>query len=582
MNLSIRKPATLTWRLALLLAAMLLLASGAQAAGHRGAVLVKDIRPGSAPSVTEPDCSCGGTSYAGGDLTNVRGTLYFSAEDGAGAGRHGYELWRSDGTARGTKMVKDINPGTGSSDISEITVVNRILYFSADDGVHGSELWRSDGTARGTRMVKDINPGPDGGDWGWFTAVNDMGYFSGVDGTNGGLWRSDGTEAGTGLVKGFGSPPGIFHLTNVSGTLYFAVTDGSHTELWRSDGTEAGTGVVKQGLVGDLELTDFRGTLYFAADDSVLGPALWRSDGSVPGTVMVMNFDRYAPCCFTDLHDTLYFLRSNGAKGSNDPNELWRSDGTAARTALIKRAKDRFLEPTVVKGKLYLSDNQALWRSDGTRRGTKIIRGFSGGYYVPTSLTAVKRTLYFAGADKRHGEELWRSDGTRKGTKMVIDIRHSPQDIRRHNLSSLPGTSPQSATPSSSLPRTRDTARSCGGRGRSPQADSRFGREAAIRFAWKRHSSARHCARPQQAELQEQGFPFAPCCGGSLATPCRLGMSERSESCLTRLTTSPFAALILRKAVRSPVDLLILRKAVRSLVALMSSHGRPGMGLPPA
>ena len=48
-------------------------------------------------------------AYVGGQLTNVSGTLYFSADDG----RHGQELWRSDGTARGTRMVKDINPGRG-------------------------------------------------------------------------------------------------------------------------------------------------------------------------------------------------------------------------------------------------------------------------------------------------------------------------------------------------------------------------------------------------------------------------------------------------------------------------------------
>ncbi|MGZ5412488.1 MAG: ELWxxDGT repeat protein [Solirubrobacterales bacterium] len=384
MKLSSRQPARLAW-FALLIAAgaMLLSASGAQAASKRGVVLVKDIRPGPRDSITEPEFCCGEISYAGGYLTNVRGTL----------------------------------------------------YFSADDGTHGYELWRSDGTRNGTRMVKDINPGPDGGDWGWFTGVNGIGYFSAFDGTNGGLWRSDGTEAGTSLVKGFGPPPGIFHLIDVSGTLYFGVTDGSQTALWRSDDTEAGTGVVKQGLVGDFEVTDFRGTLYIAADDSVLGPTLWRSDGTVPGTVMVRDFDRYPPCCFTDLHDTLYFLRSNGTTGGSGPNELWRSNGTGARTALVKRAKVAFSEPTVFKGKLYLGDHRALWRSDGTRRGTKVIRGFPG--YRPRSLTAVKRTLYFAGADKKHGEELWRSDGTRKGTRMVWDIRHR-RDIRRGDISSRP------------------------------------------------------------------------------------------------------------------------------------------------
>ena len=30
--------------------------------------------------------------------------------------------------------------------------------FHASDGVHGDELWITDGTATGTKLVRDINP----------------------------------------------------------------------------------------------------------------------------------------------------------------------------------------------------------------------------------------------------------------------------------------------------------------------------------------------------------------------------------------------------------------------------------------
>src|SRR5439155_1374531 len=103
--------------------------------------LVKDINP-----------------LPGGDpanLTVVGNTLFFTAADEL----HGRELWKSDGTAGGTVLVKDIYPGRYSSQASNLTNVNGTLFFQAFDGVHGFELWKSDGTANGTSMVKDILPG---------------------------------------------------------------------------------------------------------------------------------------------------------------------------------------------------------------------------------------------------------------------------------------------------------------------------------------------------------------------------------------------------------------------------------------
>ena len=46
---------------------------------------------------------------------------------------------------------------TETSDPRYLTRVGSTLYFSADDGSSGRELWKSNGTAGGTKLVKDVN-----------------------------------------------------------------------------------------------------------------------------------------------------------------------------------------------------------------------------------------------------------------------------------------------------------------------------------------------------------------------------------------------------------------------------------------
>ena len=61
-------------------------------------------------------------------------------------------------------LMKDIFPGSMSSELGNLTVVGSTLFFTANDDVNEDnwELWKSDGTAAGTMLVKDINPGTAG------------------------------------------------------------------------------------------------------------------------------------------------------------------------------------------------------------------------------------------------------------------------------------------------------------------------------------------------------------------------------------------------------------------------------------
>src|ERR1700722_5634592 len=91
------------------------------------------------------------TSSSPQSLTALNGALYFNANDGT----HGYELWKSDGTAAGTVLLEDINTGANDSFPQNLRNANGALYFQAIDGIHGAEIWKSDGTAVGTVMVKE-------------------------------------------------------------------------------------------------------------------------------------------------------------------------------------------------------------------------------------------------------------------------------------------------------------------------------------------------------------------------------------------------------------------------------------------
>ncbi len=56
---------------------------------------------------------------------------------------------KSDGTAAGTSLVRDIFSGSSNSYPDALVNVGGTLYFSANNGFVGDELWKSDGTAAG-------------------------------------------------------------------------------------------------------------------------------------------------------------------------------------------------------------------------------------------------------------------------------------------------------------------------------------------------------------------------------------------------------------------------------------------------
>jgi large repetitive protein len=150
-------------------------------------------------------------------------------------------LWRSDGTAEGTFLVKDINPGPAGAFPSDFAVMNGLLYFDALEPLTGFELWRTDGTESGTVLVYDANPGPP---YGRSFIVGPRTLFEGrrvvlfsaTDGLAGlELWKNDDRHGSFSLgdiAPGHGSShPQVF--TGVGNLVMFTANDNTHgRELW--------------------------------------------------------------------------------------------------------------------------------------------------------------------------------------------------------------------------------------------------------------------------------------------------------------------------------------------------------------
>ena len=416
--------------------------------------MVKDINPGTNTSFFQPK------------FAKVNETLFFAANDGT----NGYELWKSDGTNAGTVMVKDIYPGYTTSGIAysseprNLTNVNGTLFFTANNGINGRELWKSDGTEAGTIMVKDIDPN--------FsnplelTNVNGILFFTANTSANGvELWKSDGTDAGTIMVIDIyqGSTNGVpnsaapVSLINVNGILYFDAKNGNDFgKLWKSDGTTSGTVMIigypetTQTMIDVGKLYNINNSLYLTFYDNFNGTELWKSDGTTAGTVMIKDIypgynvqvdiaNSSVPSNLTSVNGTIFFSACDSQIDSNNRNfELWKTDGSAAGTIKVKEIRNGTFnygsQPSILtnaNGILYFSANDGingieLWKSDGTENGTTIIKDlYSGpGNSEPNELTYINGLTYFVANDGIIGQELFKTDGTAAGTA-GFDIRLS-------------------------------------------------------------------------------------------------------------------------------------------------------------
>jgi ELWxxDGT repeat protein len=335
------------------------------------------------------------------------------------AAREG-ELWRIGGDGERTLLHDGQRP-------VELTAAGARLFYGTFGT--GQELWKSDGTPEGTRLVVDANPEwSDGCPWQLtlisarlspppsddcsaqntypqqLTALgHDIAFVVAPHGREE-IWLSDGTPEGTVAVANVTSfeeddPISYEALTAAGDTLFFA------------------------GLHYSAETLESTWRLY-----------RWRPGQGVPEAVADVPAVWWAPLRLAAAGDRLVFVRP-APNGAGDV--LWAvgAQGPARRVHRVRHsalpAAVRSLEPfgdRVLASVLDLEGGEEPWVSGG-RPGTTVplgdlARGSASSR--PTGLAPVGDCGLFAAAGAG-GHELWLTGGTPESTRRVANVAHGPR-----------------------------------------------------------------------------------------------------------------------------------------------------------
>jgi ELWxxDGT repeat protein len=360
-------------------------------------------------------------------LTEVAGRLYFVREynSGSSGGEMDAELWVTDGTEAGTRIVEPYFDRSFVGDESYPTYYvaglgDKLIYqqdqVSTPEGlIVSSGLMKHDGFAS-TTLQTELSVGNlvSDGHSVWFNASDP------VHGRE--LWKTDGTPEATMLVKD--------------------IHPGRAAALYDPTPTVTRDGVAVR---AESQLVPFNDGLIFTADDGATGIELWWSDGTPDGTVLIRDInpgvETSDPDNFTPVGESMFFTAGD-AEGPG----LWKTDGTQAGTVKVKGGFKGFSRPGEdasffsVDGLLYFTGHTdagvELWRSDGSATGTFLVQDIQTGpgSSSPHAMVSFDERLYFVADDGIHGREVWQTDGTPSGTTLVIDVWPGPSGSNPSDL----------------------------------------------------------------------------------------------------------------------------------------------------
>ncbi len=337
----------------------------------------------------------------------------------------GSRLWASGGSPATTNVLGRCPEGCPEvpSESSLVPVGNRLLFAGKDDA-HGTDLWVSDGTGPGTRLLADLCPGPCDSKPDAFTSLGGLLWLRATtrnDDTPR-LVRTDGTGPGTVVLAPVTVLSPELDLALSGGRVFFAGLDRQYgSQPWVTDGTRAGTHRVtslpgRGGSSDPQEFTAFEDRLFFTADDGT-GTSLWMTDGTgatpIPGTEVSPGTS--VPSNLTAAAGIIFYLVET---------DLWRTDGTAAGTCRQISFGDRPVSDLrELGGRLvfFVGSPPDLWTSNDTFSGPAIIVDLPDEITKVSDVAVLGLDLYFA-AETGTRTQIFRSDGTPAGTRVILEM----------------------------------------------------------------------------------------------------------------------------------------------------------------
>ena len=391
-----------------------------------------------------------------------------------------------DGSVGAINFV-DINPGPDGSNPTNFAANHYQGFFAANDPIYGNELFTSQGTQSSTFLLKNFNTTTGGSSNPTNLSVqNGVLYLSANNGTNG-FELYVGNTYQTRTTSSISSQsPNINSLVNVNGTVFYVVG----SDLWASTGTLNGTYAVTTGSAlanySPFSLRAFNNSLYYLKSNATNNQQLFVSQGTAKSTPVALNLvdgsgqpvtfgssakvvDVFNNFLYINDNGNLYqvsstgvallkatnYVESNGtsnsvagksivnangtlffagkeSQGNYSLYKLGPADATAVKLGTIP-ANPGTSQPinfSAVEGRVFFTALDA-YTGNSLFTTTGIIDNTTGRANIDyilsldasTTINSFGASIFFGSpSNSAVGNEPWVSNGTRSGTKFIKNI----------------------------------------------------------------------------------------------------------------------------------------------------------------